>query len=460
MLVFLISVCGAFIFISKTITENTQKSTFIIVSLCSLTLGVMSSLFAALMNDGAWFNNIAIIVIGAFSGLSFGCMFTFWVHTVFYFPRNSVFLATGAFAVSVAISIVFCADIPLVSAGIIAALSALVSSISLIQAFMSKTPPKKDSHAPTKLLLINLKAIEKRSFLSFVLIGLSGMFTIIVFFTSTFAEVRIPVFLGPSLGVLALLVSVLFGRIVNKEMDFFASFKYLVIISLVTFFPFDPGTAHNLAVVRIFSSSWIIFVIGYAIFTQFEVNELLVTHQRRSRNTCIIGLICGTATALVLSYLLFSTPIRDNFSLLPPGGVSFVTTLGASTIVITFLSSNVILNQELIRKAKLVARGRFSTMLYYPERIGDEIDKTNENETDTNLDIQCRNIALEKGLTPRELEVFNILSKGHNLAKVQELLIISKGTAITHRQNLYRKLDVHSRQELIDYVQGQSDRLD
>ena len=65
---------------------------------------------------------------------------------------------------------------------------------------------------------------------------------------------------------------------------------------------------------------------------------------------------------------------------------------------------------------------------------------------------RCRRITLERKLTPREFDVLLLLAQGNGLSKVQEDLVISKGTAITHRRNIYRKLDVHSRQELITYV--------
>ena len=68
------------------------------------------------------------------------------------------------------------------------------------------------------------------------------------------------------------------------------------------------------------------------------------------------------------------------------------------------------------------------------------------------LAARCRDIALERGLTPREFEVLTVLAHGNSLARVQSDLVISEGTAITHRRNLYRKLDVHSKQELLDFV--------
>jgi DNA-binding CsgD family transcriptional regulator len=46
-----------------------------------------------------------------------------------------------------------------------------------------------------------------------------------------------------------------------------------------------------------------------------------------------------------------------------------------------------------------------------------------------------------------------LLAKGRNLPYVQEQLLLSKGTASTHRQHIYQKLDIHSQQELIELVQ-------
>ena len=49
-------------------------------------------------------------------------------------------------------------------------------------------------------------------------------------------------------------------------------------------------------------------------------------------------------------------------------------------------------------------------------------------------------------------EPFELVDDAPRNARVQEELVISEGTAITHRRNIYRKLDVHSKQELIDFA--------
>lgn len=67
-------------------------------------------------------------------------------------------------------------------------------------------------------------------------------------------------------------------------------------------------------------------------------------------------------------------------------------------------------------------------------------------------DKTCAAIAVEAGLTPREEEVMRMMAQGHSLKKIGETLFISTGTVQGHTKNIYRKLDVHSKQELIDLV--------
>ncbi len=62
-------------------------------------------------------------------------------------------------------------------------------------------------------------------------------------------------------------------------------------------------------------------------------------------------------------------------------------------------------------------------------------------------------LASAHSLTPREAEVAVLLAKGRSLPFVQDELFISAGTAQTHARHIYKKLGVHSRQELIDLVE-------
>lgn len=69
----------------------------------------------------------------------------------------------------------------------------------------------------------------------------------------------------------------------------------------------------------------------------------------------------------------------------------------------------------------------------------------------------CQSISDRYGLTPREAEVMRLVMRGRSGAYVQENLFISKSTFQTHMRNLYKKLDVHTNQELLDLLEATLD---
>ena len=68
--------------------------------------------------------------------------------------------------------------------------------------------------------------------------------------------------------------------------------------------------------------------------------------------------------------------------------------------------------------------------------------------------MKCEMVANTFLLSRRETEVMFFLAKGHNSAYIQEKLYISEGTAKTHIRHIYRKLDVHTQQELMRLVES------
>lgn len=66
-------------------------------------------------------------------------------------------------------------------------------------------------------------------------------------------------------------------------------------------------------------------------------------------------------------------------------------------------------------------------------------------------------IASDYHLTPREQDVIALLAKGRTLAIIARELQVAKSTARTHIDNIYKKLNVHKQQELIDLVESYKD---
>lgn len=67
---------------------------------------------------------------------------------------------------------------------------------------------------------------------------------------------------------------------------------------------------------------------------------------------------------------------------------------------------------------------------------------------------RCRELAETQGLSDRELEVTLLLARGKTGQEIQDALTVSRNTVKTHVRHIYRKLGVHSQQELIDAVGG------
>ncbi len=69
-------------------------------------------------------------------------------------------------------------------------------------------------------------------------------------------------------------------------------------------------------------------------------------------------------------------------------------------------------------------------------------------------DKPLRAIARDRGLSPRETEIFLLLAKGRSIPYIAEELVVANSTVTTHVRGLYRKLDIHNRQELLDFVEA------
>lgn len=57
-------------------------------------------------------------------------------------------------------------------------------------------------------------------------------------------------------------------------------------------------------------------------------------------------------------------------------------------------------------------------------------------------------------LSRREREVAALVARGYSVAAISRKLFISENTVRGHTKNIYRKLDVHSKQQLVDLVDG------
>ncbi|OAM87401.1 response regulator transcription factor [Termitidicoccus mucosus] len=70
-------------------------------------------------------------------------------------------------------------------------------------------------------------------------------------------------------------------------------------------------------------------------------------------------------------------------------------------------------------------------------------------------DVAAQTDALKEKLTPREIEILQLLSKGHTSKDIAREISLSAFTVRTHLRNIYEKLRVHTRTEaVVKFLKG------
>lgn len=67
--------------------------------------------------------------------------------------------------------------------------------------------------------------------------------------------------------------------------------------------------------------------------------------------------------------------------------------------------------------------------------------------------VYCRMMKKAYALSNRETDVLELIIRGRDVARMAETLFVSENTVRSHCKNLYRKLDVHNRQQVYDLVE-------
>lgn len=75
------------------------------------------------------------------------------------------------------------------------------------------------------------------------------------------------------------------------------------------------------------------------------------------------------------------------------------------------------------------------------------------------IDEACEIIGMDFLLTAREKEILPHLARGRSRRAIAESLMLSENTIKTYTSNIYAKLNVHTRQEIIDLVQKKGESI-
>ncbi|WP_143412171.1 helix-turn-helix domain-containing protein [Arabiibacter massiliensis] len=82
-----------------------------------------------------------------------------------------------------------------------------------------------------------------------------------------------------------------------------------------------------------------------------------------------------------------------------------------------------------------------------------------EEKVGLTFEQSCLILAEKWGLTKRESEIVALMVKGRDKQAIAEKLYISEGTVKVHARNIYQKMGIHSKQELIDLVESTEESI-
>lgn len=83
----------------------------------------------------------------------------------------------------------------------------------------------------------------------------------------------------------------------------------------------------------------------------------------------------------------------------------------------------------------------------------DSEENTVDSVEPTSIAARCESLSEEFALSPRESEILGFLARGHAASFIAKTLIISESTVYTHTRNIYQKMGIGSREELLCLIE-------
>lgn len=271
----------------------------------------------------------------------------------------------------------------------------------------------------------------------FLVFAISAVFAVVIGFfdcSKTADSINYaPVFYG-SIGVVAMVAAGIY-LYSNSRPSFTYDFAGPLVLIVVVLVPFFGASTFQTQVLMLgnITAEVLIFIVAVGVAEYLDIDPLKSYALIRATMTAV-----GILSSLLTSYL--GNYLDDT---LAQAQTSFVFIgIGMMTLLALF--------------AAVAASTRLNTA---PSPPADDTPAQAASDADSSIDFdtRCDEIAHDKGLSPRETDVFKLLARGYTSPSIQRQLYIASGTVSYHSHNIYVKLDVHSKQELIDLVQATGD---
>lgn len=164
----------------------------------------------------------------------------------------------------------------------------------------------------------------------------------------------------------------------------------------------------------------------------------------------------GTAAGCVALPILAANRMSSTASFLAWGGASMPPSL-ANALALS-LALALTLGLVAYLALPLLRAGQRAPAGLGEGRPGSDPAETSEGAPPPLDEARLAEVARRHGLSERESQVLVLIAQGNSRAKTAELLNLSVNSVQTYARGLYRKMGVHSRQELVDMARRQDER--
>jgi DNA-binding CsgD family transcriptional regulator len=87
-------------------------------------------------------------------------------------------------------------------------------------------------------------------------------------------------------------------------------------------------------------------------------------------------------------------------------------------------------------------------------KVEEDVDVAVVLHTDDWYKARCQELGEAAGFTHREFDVVSLVGRGRSVPSTSKALFVSENTVKSHLKSIYQKLDIHSKQELMDLIEA------
>jgi DNA-binding CsgD family transcriptional regulator len=182
----------------------------------------------------------------------------------------------------------------------------------------------------------------------------------------------------------------------------------------------------------------LLFLIGRQLFaaTILALVVYLIRYQDSDYYLLSLGVVIGAMMGSFIGLMLFHFfGQAADPTLLPPAFIVFL-------LLFVFVSAMYLMNAS-----NLKTRWGMTAIDDSDEQVG------------LTLEQSCLILADQWKLTKRECEIVALMARGKDKQAIAEKLFISEGTVKVHARNIYQKMGIHSKQELIGLVESTEESI-